>query len=188
MKQFIGLDNSNEIWLELKDILETQLNNNPLFVDMGLSVKWCNVNVGANKPTDYGGYFAWGETEEKNNYSDSNYDSHKPVEDVAQMQGMGRTPTDEEFEELARNADCLYAKCNGVFGCYIISKINCNCIFLPAAGYRWLKENYGIGVNGFYRCITKNYHKLIKFGSKYKWRWYHRSLTTDGCSIRSVSK
>lgn len=32
-------------------------------VDMGLSVKWGTCNVGATDPTDYGDYFAWGETE-----------------------------------------------------------------------------------------------------------------------------
>ena len=32
-------------------------------VDLGLSVKWANMNVGATSETDYGDYFAWGETE-----------------------------------------------------------------------------------------------------------------------------
>ena len=31
-------------------------------VDLGLSVKWATMNVGANKPEGYGYYFAWGET------------------------------------------------------------------------------------------------------------------------------
>lgn len=31
-------------------------------VDLGLSVKWANMNVGAIAETDYGTYFAWGET------------------------------------------------------------------------------------------------------------------------------
>ena len=32
-------------------------------VDLGLSVKWANMNVGATSETEYGDYFAWGETE-----------------------------------------------------------------------------------------------------------------------------
>ncbi|MCQ2059917.1 MAG: Ig-like domain-containing protein [Bacteroidaceae bacterium] len=32
------------------------------YVDLGLSVKWATCNVGANKPEEYGSYFAWGET------------------------------------------------------------------------------------------------------------------------------
>ncbi|MCQ2058485.1 MAG: hypothetical protein MJY71_01475 [Bacteroidaceae bacterium] len=33
------------------------------YVDLGLSVKWATCNIGAEKPEDYGDYFAWGETE-----------------------------------------------------------------------------------------------------------------------------
>lgn len=33
------------------------------FVDLGLSVKWATCNIGAERPEDYGDYFAWGETE-----------------------------------------------------------------------------------------------------------------------------
>ncbi|MCQ2130924.1 MAG: fimbrillin family protein [Bacteroidales bacterium] len=33
------------------------------YVDLGLSVKWATMNVGATKPEEYGDYFAWGETE-----------------------------------------------------------------------------------------------------------------------------
>lgn len=33
------------------------------FVDLGLSVKWATMNVGAYSPEVYGDYFAWGETE-----------------------------------------------------------------------------------------------------------------------------
>lgn len=32
------------------------------FVDLGLSVKWATCNIGADKPEDFGDYFAWGET------------------------------------------------------------------------------------------------------------------------------
>ena len=31
------------------------------YVDLGLSVNWATCNVGADKPEDYGDYFAWGE-------------------------------------------------------------------------------------------------------------------------------
>lgn len=33
------------------------------YVDLGLSVKWATMNVGATRPEEYGDYFAWGETE-----------------------------------------------------------------------------------------------------------------------------
>ena len=42
-------------------------------VDLGLSVKWAEYNVGATRPEEYGDYFAWGETEPKQVYSWSSY-------------------------------------------------------------------------------------------------------------------
>ena len=37
------------------------------YVDLGLSVKWATCNVGASSPSDYGDYYAWGETNTKAN-------------------------------------------------------------------------------------------------------------------------
>ena len=45
----------------------------PKMVDLGLSVKWADCNLGASKPEEYGGYYAWGETETKSNYIWSTY-------------------------------------------------------------------------------------------------------------------
>ncbi|MBQ7269820.1 MAG: hypothetical protein IJS62_08230, partial [Bacteroidales bacterium] len=42
-------------------------------VDLGLSVKWAQFNVGATTPEGYGDYFAWGETEPKEDYSWETY-------------------------------------------------------------------------------------------------------------------
>ena len=42
-------------------------------VDLGLSVKWATFNVGATKPEEYGGYYAWGETDPQADYSWSTY-------------------------------------------------------------------------------------------------------------------
>ncbi len=41
------------------------------FVDLGLpsGTLWSSCNIGASSPEQYGFYFAWGETEEKNDYS-----------------------------------------------------------------------------------------------------------------------
>lgn len=38
------------------------------YVDLGLSVYWASFNVGASKPEEYGDYYAWGETETKEEY------------------------------------------------------------------------------------------------------------------------
>ena len=43
------------------------------WVDLGLSVKWATCNVGASSPSEYGDYFAWGETSPKSDYSWEDY-------------------------------------------------------------------------------------------------------------------
>ena len=43
------------------------------YVDLGLSVKWATCNLGATKPSDYGHYYAWGETEPKTDYTWATY-------------------------------------------------------------------------------------------------------------------
>ena len=45
------------------ETLKTQFNYNAQPVDMGLSVKWADRNLGAATSDDFGGYFKWGETE-----------------------------------------------------------------------------------------------------------------------------
>ncbi len=42
-------------------------------VDLGLSVLWATCNVGAEKPEDYGDYFAWGEVKTKAMYDFATY-------------------------------------------------------------------------------------------------------------------
>lgn len=49
--------------------------NHPHLIDLGLpsGTKWSCCNVGADKPEANGGYYAWGETEEKSIYNDETY-------------------------------------------------------------------------------------------------------------------
>ena len=44
------------------------------YVDLGLSVKWATCNIGASSPIDHGNYFAWGETEQKRDYTSDTYE------------------------------------------------------------------------------------------------------------------
>ena len=53
--------------------VNTKFENGYGYVDLGLSVKWAMCNVGAERPEEYGDYFAWGELEPKDNYTWENY-------------------------------------------------------------------------------------------------------------------
>ena len=133
------------------------------YVDLGLSVKWAKCNVGAEKETDAGLYFAWGETTgytasqvgtdkqfslsdykygnsssnlTKNNQSDSKTVLESTDDAASQiMGGDWRMPTDAEFQELIDKTTKEWTQVNGVNGYKFTSKINGNSIFIPAAGY-----------------------------------------------------
>ena len=107
------------------------------YVDLGLSVMWATCNLGADKPEDYGDYFAWGDTEPKLKYYYENSTTIKSTCNYrdAAMANWGkswRVPTHEEFEEL-NNCQWLECSIDGKKG-YKITGPNGNCIFLPAAG------------------------------------------------------
>ena len=53
--------------------VNTKFENGYGYVDLGLSVKWAMCNVGAERPEEYGDYYAWGETEPKSEYTWENY-------------------------------------------------------------------------------------------------------------------
>lgn len=138
------------------------------YVDLGLpsGTKWATCNVGATKPTEYGDYFAWGETKPKEEYSMSNYkwckgsddsmtkyctdskfgtvDNKKVLdaEDDAATANWGsawRMPTLDEIKELRDGCVWEFTKDfsgTGVAGQVGTSKANGNKIFLPAASGR----------------------------------------------------
>ena len=139
------------------------LHNGHEFVDLGLSVKWATCNVGANTPEEYGDYFAWGETEPKNEYDIKSYkwsngkyneitkycandtfgiiDNQRDLvlaDDVVHIKwgGKWRIPTKEQLIELIEKCIWIWIIINGVYGYEIISKITGNSIFIPAAGYK----------------------------------------------------
>ena len=135
----------------------------PKAVDLGLSVRWASYNIGATKPEEYGDYFAWGETEPKDNYDWSTYkwcngtentftkyntsSSYGTVDKITRLEqsddaaranwgGNWRMPTQNEFQELMSNCTCSQTTINGVKGYLLTSKRTGNSIFLPTAGGR----------------------------------------------------
>lgn len=112
-------------------------------VDLGLpsGLKWANVNVGATKPEEFGDYFAWGEVEPKQSYSESTSTFSKETfgaEDDAATVNMGagwRMPTNSDWTELKDNCSIRSSTLGDVAGFLVESYENGNSIFIPAAGY-----------------------------------------------------
>lgn len=143
-------------------------------VDLGLSVKWANMNVGAESPEDYGDYFAWGETSTKETYDWSTYfDTNDggstftkynneggktildPEDDAAHVNwgGSWRMPTKAEWQELLVNCTWTWTTQNGINGYKVTSKkagYTDKFIFLPAAGYRNVSGLRTVGSYGYY--------------------------------------
>ena len=137
------------------------------WVDLGLpsGTLWATCNVGADRPGDFGDYFAWGETAPKDSYSWENYmwcygysstltkyctnssfgyngfvDNKAeldPVDDAAYVNWgpSWRMPTYDQLEELRTQCTWTWRIKDGSYG-HLITGPNGNSIFLPAAGYR----------------------------------------------------
>ncbi len=140
-------------------------------VDLGLSVKWANMNVGAKTPSGFGSYFAWGETKTKqffswNTYTWSKGDSPSltkystldrrtqlALSDDAARANMGgdwRMPTVDEYDELIDNCKWEWTNKDGVNGYKVTSKKNGNSIFLPITGFRFYGDVQFRAINGIY--------------------------------------
>ena len=146
-------------------------------VDLGLSVNWRGWNVGATKPEEYGNYFAWGETEQKEEYTWQTY-FENPYDENDDWVGCAtttditgsdkdaatvvlgekwRTPTSEEIKELMDNCTWTWTTMNDVNGYMVESNVagyEGNYIFLPAAGNYDKKEVKNKGTYGGYWTST----------------------------------
>lgn len=157
--------------------------NHPHMIDLGLpsGTKWACCNVGASSPEGYGGYYAWGETEEKSEYCIRNYkyvvlddnngiwydkghyylyqsigsDISGTQYDVAHVKWGGdwHMPTLAQIQELLNNTTSEWTSENGVAGIKFMGS-NGGSIFLPAAGVRWDSGHNHVGNYGLYWSST----------------------------------
>ena len=142
--------------------------NHPHAIDLGLpsGTKWACCNVSASVPEDYGGYFAWGETEEKDIYDWSTYihcdgnndtlhdigsDIANTQYDVAHIQwgGNWQMPSRKQFQELFDNCAYLWTTKNDISGGQFTGPSG-NTIFLPSSGVRLFDDLYYDNTYGFY--------------------------------------
>lgn len=171
------------------------------YVDLGLSVKWATCNVGADKPEDYGNYYAWGETSTKSSYTESNSKTYgKNYSDIkgdsrydAARANWGSTwkmPTKSELEELKNRCTWKWTTQNGVKG-YKVTGPNGNSIFLPAAGCRDGSSLYYAGEDGLYwgstplESSSDGAYYLFFDSSSQGVDWFDRRY---GRSVRPVSE
>ncbi len=150
--------NGDEKYSEVKNF--TTQEQEVEFVDLGLTVEWATVNVGAVSPEDFGGLYGYGDvTLFKRSTSASDYASediqNTQYDIAAQWQDGGLTPSTTQMQELLDNTDQEYQELNGVWGCRFTSHVknddgSYNSIFLPLAGTRNGTETAEQGSLGAY--------------------------------------
>ena len=146
------------------------------WVDLGLpsGLLWATRNVGATSPTDFGDYFAWGETAPKSSYGKDNLLYYNQTsdewmkyngtdglttlqadDDAAIANYGGRTPMAYEWKELNENTTSEWVTENDVVGRRFTAE-NGKSIFIPAAGYRYGSQTYYAGEFAFYWTSSLN--------------------------------
>ncbi len=170
------------------------------WVDLGLSVKWATKNVGASSPSDYGDYYAWGETSTKSSYTD---DTSKTLDksmgniggnssyDVARYRwgGSWRLPTKAECQELVDKCTWTWTNQGGHNGYKVTSKINGKSIFLPAAGWCYGTSPNLVGEYGHYLSSTPHQSNTYFAYDLYFYFSYHGvdwGNRAHGRSVRPV--
>ena len=135
----------------------------PHIIDMGDAGQWACCNVGATAPWKYGGHFAWGETEEKDDYYDNNYNFYDcnsetwrdigsniagTKYDVAYVKWGSNwcMPSKDKFELLLNGCTDEWTIINCVGG-RRFTAYNGKSIFLPAAGMFWDQYGGGFGTS-----------------------------------------
>ena len=135
-------------------------------VDLGLSVKWGSRNLGALTSQDAGNYYAWGETEPKDQFSWDNYKWYDgssitkynttdhlsillPEDDAASVTlgGEWRLPRESEFYELIKQC-----KWSSVEKGMIVEGPNGNEVFIPYTGY--MEDSVQSTSRGYYWTST----------------------------------
>ena|GEM_PF-4562842 len=150
----------------------------PKAVDLGLSVKWANFNLGAAKAEEKGKYYAWADTRgytfsepydlswantpyctdpsnptnssswSKYNTTDATLESSDDAATV-NLGGSWRMPTRAEWQDLSSKCTWTWTSQNGING-YKVSASNGKSIFLPAAGCRRGASSDLVGSGGYY--------------------------------------
>ena len=171
------------------------------YVDLGLSVKWATCNVGATTPSDYGDYYAWGETSTKSSYTKKNNKSYsKRIADIAgkaqydvaraKWGDKWRMPTKAEMQELIENCTWTWTTQGDHVG-YKVTGKNGNSIFLPAAGWRDGKKLDYDGKFGCYWCSTPHEKDAKSSYNLYFASYCHISVSSyrlNGFSLRPVTE
>ena len=215
-----GLPTSGEKLAAIEQTLKTfmpKVINGHEYVEMGDGLKWATCNVGATTPEEYGDFFAWGETEKKDNYSfekykyitDKNYTKYNNSDKLTMLEladdaaranwgGTWRMPTDKELDWLRDNCTWKWTDnyggigAKGVIVTSLVSGYAGNQLFFPAAGFQTNADKIDVGSKGnYWSSCLKPVSTEAKTEQAYNLRFYgseiSQSTRFSGLSVRPVS-
>ncbi len=171
------------------------------YVDLGLPSGrlWAICNIGAEKPTDCGDYFAWGAVEPYNldNFNMDNYDNTEAdkltdiddAHDAAKVLwgDEWRIPNLTDFDELIEHCTYDSEVIDGIMCGVFTSKANNQKIVMPAAGCFGVCSLSSRGRRGYYwsrSFDTSSYAGMLYFNSSE--RDPYAGYRKHGYSVRPV--
>lgn len=170
-------------------------------VDLGLRVKWSDINIGARQPSDFGWLVGWGDPTGQQMSDDlsafpafmssivgTSYDiAH------AMWASQWRMPTDEDVEELVSNCDWTKETLNGVEGWRVTGRgdYKQNSIFLPLGGKRVANVYTEQDVKGYYWTglpdeNAQSAAKLLLLPYADRQNLFTAIKRSTGCAVRPV--
>lgn len=153
-------------------------------IDLGLSVKWASCNLGASNPHEAGNLYAWGETEAKSSFTESNYAHYNSAFDIyndigslisgnplydAATAAYGddwHMPNAFELNELVNDCQWEKVEYRSKWG-YKVTGPNGNSIFLPYTGY-WSGTQSSNNTNGSTVLTTESKINANQSASRYQ--------------------
>ena len=172
-------------------------------IDLGLpsGTKWACCNIGAFEPEERGGYYAWGETEEKNNYDWATYlygNYWNDVENIGESiagrsydvahekwGGSWKMPTVDQIRELIENCSLSCQSNEQLLDINRLTGPNGGFIFIPSAGYRY----YGYLDSGGHYWSSSFYpdDESYAYSMTFDRKWFlDASGRYNGFTVRAV--
>ena len=124
-------------------------------IDLGLSVKWANANLGAKAPEQYGDYFAWGETENKRIFdSDWDWDTYKwcngDSETLTKYNNNSSYGAVDDKTELDAEDDVAHVRLGGNWRMPTVNEVEELISTQNNANYKWEWKS----LNGYDGCLV----------------------------------
>lgn len=177
-------------------------------VDLGIGILWGAWNIGATSPEEQGKYYAWGELQEKSDYTWETYKHYdlnsETITDIgscisnteydiarAAWGEDWRMPTMDEIKQLVSKCSWEWTTYKGVNG-QLVTGPSGNSIFLPATGYRYGDTSFSKGYYGYYWSGSRNESDTSNSRAGYllvsysNGAWYWDFTKNCGFTVRAV--